>query len=248
MGQLAGKVAVVTGGASGIGAATVARFVAEGARVASLDRTQPPAARDGVLEIACDVTQEAQVAAAFARVAEALDSADILVNSAGIAKLVPLAETTATLLDSIMAVNVRGTLLCVQAAVPQMRAKGGGRIVNIGSVSGRTGNAGRAAYGASKGAIVTLTQIMAVELAADGILVNAVAPGPVETPMTATLGPSTYRNAWHQRVPLRRYGRPEELAGAILFLAGPDSTYVTGHVLDVDGGFLAGGVLPDDGL
>lgn len=247
MGILAGKVAVVTGGASGIGGAAVARFVAEGARVASLDRAEPQAGRDGVLEIPCDVTREDDVAAAFARVAAAFGGTDILVNSAGIARLVPLAETTPAILDAIMAVNVRGTMLCVQAALPQMRARGGGRIINIGSVSGRTGSILRTAYGASKGAIVTMTQVMAVELAEHNILVNAIAPGPVDTPLVVGLGPSTYRKAWHQRVPLGRSALPEEIAGPILFLAGPDSSYVNGHILDVDGGFLAGGILPKDG-
>ena len=247
MGVLSGKVAVVSGGASGIGAACVVRFMAEGARVASLDRAAPPAARPGVLELGADVTDEASVGAAFARVAAELGGTDILVNSAGIAKLAPLAETSVALLDAILAVNVRGSMLCAQAAVPQMRARGGGRIVNVGSVSGRRGNKLRTAYGASKGAIVTMTQVMAVELAEHSILVNAVAPGPVETPLTSGIQFTSYRKAWSARVPLGRYGRPEEIAGAILFLAGPDASYITGHILDVDGGFLAGGLLAKDG-
>ncbi|MCC7281593.1 MAG: SDR family oxidoreductase [Acetobacteraceae bacterium] len=247
MAMLSGKVAVVTGGSSGIGAASVARFMAEGARVASLDRAAPAAAREGVLEIAADVADAASVADAFARIEAELGGADILVNSAGIAKLVPLAETGVELLDAILAVNVRGTMLCVQAALPQMRARGGGRIVNVGSVSGRRGNKLRTAYGASKGAIVTMTQVMAVELAEHDILVNAIAPGPVETPLTSGIHFASYRKAWSARVPLGRYGRPEEIAGAILFLAGPDASYITGHILDVDGGFLAGGLLAGDG-
>jgi NAD(P)-dependent dehydrogenase (short-subunit alcohol dehydrogenase family) len=247
MGVLANRVAVVTGGSSGIGAAVVARFTAEGARVASLDRAVPSSAREGVLEIGADVTDQAAVVASFAEIAAKLGGADILVNSAGIAKLASLADTTVEMLDAILAVNVRGTMLCAQAAVPQMRGKGGGRIVNIGSVSGRRGNILRTAYGASKGAIVTMSQVMAVELAEHNILVNVVAPGPVETPMTSTIHFTAQRNAWTDRVPLNRYARPEEIAGAILFLAGPDSSYITGHVLDVDGGFVAGGLLARDG-
>lgn len=246
-GILAGRVAVVTGGASGIGAAVVARFLAEGARVASIDRASPATGQDGLLEIAADVTDQAAVGAAFARVAAELGGTDILVNCAGIAKLAPLQDTTIELLDSILAVNVRGTMLCAQAAVPQMRSRGGGRIVNVGSVSGRRGNILRTAYGASKGAIVTMSQVMAVELAGHGILVNVVAPGPVDTPMTSAIHFAAQRKAWTDRVPLNRYARPEEIAGAILFLAGPDSSFITGHVLDVDGGFVAGGLLARDG-
>jgi NAD(P)-dependent dehydrogenase (short-subunit alcohol dehydrogenase family) len=244
--MLAGRIAVVTGGASGIGAAVVTRFLAEGARVASLDRAAPATARPGVLDIAADVSDPASVAAAFARIADELGGADILVNSAGIARLAPLMETTPEMLDAILAVNVRGTMLCVQAAARQMMAKGGGRIVNIGSVSGRRGNVLRTAYGASKGAIVTMSEVMAVELAEHNIHVNVVAPGPVETPMTSTIHFAAARNAWTDRVPLHRYARPEEIAGAILFLCGPDASYVTGHVLHVDGGFLGGGLLPRD--
>jgi NAD(P)-dependent dehydrogenase (short-subunit alcohol dehydrogenase family) len=246
MGVLSGRIAVVTGGSSGIGAAVVERFLAEGARVASLDRAAPPAPRAGVPDIAVDVSDAASVAAAFARVADELGNADILVNSAGIAKLAPLLETTPEMLDSILAVNVRGTMLCVQAAARQMMAKGGGRIVNIGSVSGRRGNALRTAYAASKGAIVTMSEVMAVELAEHNIHVNVVAPGPVETPMTSTIHFTAARNAWTDRVPLNRYARPDEIAAAILFLCGPDASYVTGHILHVDGGFLSGGLLPRD--
>ena len=253
------KVAWITGGGSGIGLAGAIELAKAGCRVvisgrdaakldAAVQQAEGLGAPPGAIGCApLDVADSEAVRRVAQDVQSRLGRVDILVNSAGIAKLAPLAETSVALLDAILAVNVRGTMLCAQAAVPQMRARGGGRIVNIGSVSGRRGNKLRTAYGASKGAIVTMTQVMAVELAEHNIRVNAVAPGPVETPLTSGIQFASYRQAWSARVPLGRYGRPEEIAGAILFLAGPDASYITGHILDVDGGFLAGGLLAQDG-
>jgi NAD(P)-dependent dehydrogenase (short-subunit alcohol dehydrogenase family) len=118
----------------------------------------------------------------------------------------------------------------------------GGAIVNIASVSGLRGSVGRAAYGASKGGVITLSQVMAVELAPLGIRVNVIAPGPIDTPLVQRLHDNEVRDAYHRLVPMARYGTPAEIAGAALYLCGPDAAYITGHVLAVDGGFLAAGL------
>jgi NAD(P)-dependent dehydrogenase (short-subunit alcohol dehydrogenase family) len=236
-----GKVVAVTGGSSGIGAACVTRFAEEGATVVNLDRA--PGAGE---HIAIDVADEASVDAAFAEIAARHGGTDVLVNSAGIGRLKPFFETTVEAMDQTYAVNVRGTFLCARAAARQMLGRGGGRIINLGSVSGRRGNAWRTSYAASKGAIVTMSEVMAVELAEHNILVNVIAPGPVETPLVAAMHAGANRNAWVDRLPLGRYARPAEIAGVAAFLAGPDASFITGHVLHADGGFLAGGLLPRD--
>jgi NAD(P)-dependent dehydrogenase (short-subunit alcohol dehydrogenase family) len=241
---------IVTGGASGIGFAAARRLHEGGWRVALLDRDQSALSR-AVGEIGSaststhvvDVTDEAAVAQV---VAEAAAAGPIrgLVNSAGIAADVPLAETSVALFRKILDVNVIGSFLLVRNVVPLMEAAGGGSIVNIASVSGLKGNIGRTAYGASKGAVVTMTKVMAVELAASGIRVNAVAPGPVDTPMVQSLHTSVERDVWLRHVPLRRYASPDEIAGGIAYLLDESlSSFVTGHVLAIDGGFVAGGTI-----
>jgi NAD(P)-dependent dehydrogenase (short-subunit alcohol dehydrogenase family) len=241
---------IVTGGASGIGLAAARRLRDGGWRVALMDRDQGALARaadevgaEGTTTHVVDVTDEAAVAQA---VSEAAAAGPVrgLVNSAGIAADVPLAETSAALFRKILDVNVVGSFLLVRSVVPLMEAAGGGAIVNIASVSGMKGNTGRTAYGASKGAVITMTKVMAVELAAGGIRVNAVAPGPVDTPMVQAVHTSAARETWLRHVPMRRYGAPDEIAGAIVYLLDDSlSSYVTGHILAVDGGFVAGGTV-----
>jgi NAD(P)-dependent dehydrogenase (short-subunit alcohol dehydrogenase family) len=148
------------------------------------------------------------------------------------------------MLRKIYEVNVIGAFALSQALAPVLRENGGGSIVHIASVSGIKGNLGRSAYGASKGALITLTKIMAVELADDLIRVNAIAPGPIETPMVKENHTAVTREEWQRTVPLRRYGQPEEIASAIAFLVdGEQSSYVTGQILAVDGGFTAAGLM-----
>ncbi len=251
--EMTARGALVTGGASGIGLAATRRLLTEGWRVAiadhdaaALDRAAAELADAGdrVVRLALDVTDEAAVEAAVAETAARAGPLKGVVNSAGIAQDKPFGETSAAEFRRILDVNVVGSFLVARAAVAAMRATGGGAIVNIASISGMRGNLGRTAYGASKGGVITMTQVMAVELAGDGIRVNAVSPGPVDTPMVRALHPPEYRGAFERRVPLGRYARPEEIATVVAFLLDDErSSYVTGQILGVDGGFLAAGVM-----
>jgi NAD(P)-dependent dehydrogenase (short-subunit alcohol dehydrogenase family) len=194
----------VTGGASGIGLAAARQLAADGWSVALADRDAAGLERaeaeladwgERVVRLALDVTDEAAVAAAVVEAAARIGPLKGVVNSAGIAQNKPFDEITAAEFRRILDVNVVGSFLVARAAVAAMRATGGGAIVNIASISGMRGNLGRTAYGASKGGVITMTQVMAVELARDGIRVNAVSPGPVDTPMVRALHPPEYRGA-----------------------------------------------------
>lgn len=240
---------IVTGAASGIGLATVERLAAHGWPVAALDRdagglealrASRPDAELSVHPI--DLTSEAAIAEFVA----SLEGRPVagLVNSAGVGSNTEIRETTTEMFRRIYEINVVAGFALVQSLLPQLEA-GRGSVVNIASVSGILGNLGRSAYGASKGAIITLTKIMAVELAASGIRVNAVAPGPIETAMARQMHDAAGRQRWLSRVPLARYGEPDEIAGAVLFLIDPTaSSYVTGQILAVDGGFTTAGLMP----
>jgi NAD(P)-dependent dehydrogenase (short-subunit alcohol dehydrogenase family) len=231
--QLKDKVAIVTGGVSGIGAAIATRFAAEGARVIAADIA------DGA-PYPLDVTDAASCAALVRKVLAEHGRIDCLVNSAGIGADVPFLQTSTELFDRIIAVNLRGTFLIGQACARAMVA--GAAIVNIASVSGMRGSTGRSAYGASKGGIINLSQVMASELAPLGIRVNVISPGPVDTPLVARMHDAEIREIYTRAIPMARYGTPEEIAGAAVFLCGPDSSYVTGHILAVDGGFMSAGI------
>lgn len=245
-------VAVVTGAASGIGLATAHILLDQGWHVVGIDlnataiaaaeaELQPHARRFRLVQ--GDVTDEARIAAIVAET-ERVGPIRGLVTCAGIARDTAFLETTPDHFRKIYDVNVVGTFIIARAAATAMRASGGGAIVTIASISGMTGNLGRAAYGSSKGAIVNLTRIMAVELAAYGIRVNAVAPGPVDTPMVALVHSSASRAQWSERTLLKRYGTPAEIGEAVAFLLDEKrASYITGQILAVDGGFMAGGLI-----
>jgi 3-oxoacyl-[acyl-carrier protein] reductase len=185
------------------------------------------------------------VATAFARLADRHRRCDILANSAGIAKLFPFLEFPLENFAATLAVNVTGTLLCAQYAARLMVANKWGRIVNIASVAGmRAVGKGRTAYGTSKGAVIALTRQMAVELAEHGITANAVAPGPVDTPMTQVMHTAQFRDEYCRAIPQNRYGTTNEIAAAVRYLVSEEAAYTTGIVLPVDGGFMASGTGP----
>ena len=247
------KIAVVTGGALGIGMAIATRLAQDGLRVLVSDLDEAKAAgtaaalRDKGLSaepLGLDVSSAESIAAAFAKVKERHGRCDVLVNNAGVAKTFPFLEFPLDNFLTTMAVNVTGPLLCSQAAARLMAPRRWGRIINIASVAGvRSVGSGRTAYGTSKAALIGLTRQIASELAELGITANAVAPGPVDTPMTKVLHSDEFRGAYTAAIPMKRYGSPEEIAALVSFLASENSDYITGAVIPVDGGFLAAGAL-----
>ncbi|MFG1377909.1 SDR family NAD(P)-dependent oxidoreductase [Xanthobacter autotrophicus] len=244
---------IVTGGASGIGLAAVEALLEEGWRVVAADideaavdkaRAQLAGHGDHVRVEVVDISDEAQVVDLVTRTQGEFGPLWGVVNSAGIARDVPALDTSVALFREILDVNLVGTFLVAREAARVMKENGGGAIVNIASVSGIRGNLGRSAYGASKGGVLVLTQILAVEFSPFNIRVNGIAPGPVETPMVKAMHTAEARAGWMKTVPMRRYAEPSEVSGAVVFLLDETkSSFVTGQTLNVDGGFTAGGLI-----
>lgn len=240
--RLSGKVAIVTGAASGIGRATAQRFAAEGARVAAIDLDEALLQRglDGdVLAIAADVANETDVSNAVARVKATFGKIDVLAHFAGITRDAMASKMNVDAWDIVLRVNLTGTFLVARAVANEMRDAGNGGSIVLTSSRSYLGNIGQANYAASKGGVVSLMRTMALEYGKFGIRVNALAPGFIETPMTAVI-PEKLRTLAIEGTPLRRAGTADEVAAVTLFLASDDSSYVTGIVLAVDGGRTTG--------
>jgi dihydroanticapsin dehydrogenase len=248
-GLLAGRRVVLTGCAANIGAATAARFSAEGARLLLVDvdpsvEETAAAIRAGGAEataVVADVSSEEAVAGIAAAATDRLGGADVLVNNAAIQRVGTIDDFGAADWDATFAVNVRSCFLTARAFVPQLRAAGGGVIVNTSSQVGLHGAPGASAYSASKGAVIAFTKALALELAGDGIRVNAICPGWVDTsfngPAIAMLGGTdAHADLVRASIPLGRQARPDEIAWGTLFLASEASSYMTGQVLPIDGG------------
>jgi len=244
------KVVLVTGAARGIGLAVAKRFLADGWRVALLDiegdllaeSMAALAAADRAISLHCDVSDAKAVAGVVAEVERRFGRLDALVNNAGIALFAPLMETSEADWRRVLEVNLTGPFLCTKEAVPLMREHGGGAIVNITSISAVRASTLRSAYGTSKAGLAHLTKQLAVELAALGIRVNGVAPGPVDTAMAKAVHTPEIRADYHDAIPLNRYGLEDELAEAVFFLCSDRASYITGQILAVDGGFDAAGI------
>jgi NAD(P)-dependent dehydrogenase (short-subunit alcohol dehydrogenase family) len=237
---------VVTGGASGIGLAVVDALIDEGCQVSVIDASGSAISEaeerlegEDVLFLRADVTDEDDMVEAVATAVERFGPVNGLVTAAGIARYASVEETSAELFRQMLDVNLTGTFIACQAVLAERNERLS--IVTLASVSGMRASVGRAAYGASKAGVILMSQVMAVELAAEGVRVNIVAPGPINTGQVTSLHSAEDRAILSSRVPQLRYGHPEEVAQAVLFLLSDDASYINGHVLTVDGGYMAAG-------
>jgi 3-oxoacyl-[acyl-carrier protein] reductase len=246
--KLEGKVALVTGASQGIGRACALALAREGASVAVAARTQPKldelvaeitSAGGKAAVFVMDVAEEDQVKASIKAVLAAFGKIDILVNNAGITRDQLIMRMKRADWDLVLNTNLTSAYLCIQNVIPSMLKQRSGRIINIASIFGEMGQAGQANYSASKAGLIGLTMAIAREVASRNITCNAVAPGFIETNMTAALSEELKQNAV-KMIPLGRVGRSEDVASAVCFLASDEASYITGHVLNVNGGMLMG--------
>ncbi len=252
MGRLEGRVALVTGAASGIGAACALRFAEEGAALVGFDLNEAEAGdwteaakrAPGALFLTGDVRDDAALSAAVSSAREQLGRIDVLVNSAGVAGGGPVHLIAPEEWDRVVDVNLRGTFLASRHVLPVMVEQGSGSVVNVSSVEGIEGFEGGSAYNASKAGVVALTRNMAMDYGRKGVRVNCICPGFIETPLFESVigmpGLEAYKDRIREAHQLGRFGRPLEIANAALFLASDESSFVTGHSLVVDGGYTAG--------
>jgi len=247
--KLDGKTALITGGASGIGKATVLAFARCGARVICADINEARAAEVAkeaadakliVEAVGVDLADPKSARRCAADVIARLGRVDILVNAAGWNDIQPFMENAPDYMDRVIAINLGGTVHLTQALLPPMIEAKKGKIVNISSDAGRVGSGGETVYAAAKGGVIAFTKSLAREVARYAINVNCVCPGPTDTPMLATR-PEKLREAFIKAIPFRRFAKPEEIADAVLFFAGPRSDYNTGQVLSVSGGLTFAG-------
>jgi NAD(P)-dependent dehydrogenase (short-subunit alcohol dehydrogenase family) len=249
--RLQGKIAIITGAASGIGFATALRFAGEAATVVLSDIVDVSQRTNALVEngykatfVSVDVSKEKEVMRLVETTVREYGRLDILVNNAGIELAKKVTETAEEDWDRLMNVNLKGVFFCSKAAIMAMQQTGGGVIVNVGSELGLVGAPDLAAYCASKGGVVQLTRAMAIDHAADGIRINCVCPGPIETPLleriiASAADPLMERQRSIEKTLMKRLGRPDEVASAILFLASEEASYMTGSVMIVDGGVIA---------
>ncbi len=244
MGKLQDKVAIITGGASGIGAATAKLFVEEGAKVVLVDLNEEKGkafeaelknAGAEALFIKANVTNEEEVASIYKTTIDTFGKVDILFNNAGIGRVTPTEELSYAEWRNTVNVDLDAVFLMAQAAIKEMLKTEGGTIVNTASMYGWVGSPGSAAYNASKGGVINLTRSLALEYATRGIRVNALCPGFIDTPII----PEESKSALRQITPMQRLGQADEMAKAVLFMASDDSTFMTGNTLTVDGGYTA---------